>query len=186
MVDPVPYREFEGQNCSLARALAVVGERWSLLVMREVISGRRRFREIQRQTGVATNILSDRLDTLVERGVLTRRVGGGASATPEYFVTQKGLDLVTALIALSRWGDEYESPDGPPREFFHSQCGHEIESIMYCPHCGLAVKPESVRTRPGPGATEPRRWRFGIRLTVTGKPFLFRARISSAHRPGMR
>jgi DNA-binding HxlR family transcriptional regulator len=149
----MPYREFEGQNCSIARALAVVGERWSLLVMREVILGRRRFREIQRQTGVAPNILSDRLDTLVKRGVLERRASRGALATPEYWVTRKGLDLVPVLIALAHWADAYESPNGPPREFFHSQCGHEIESLMHCPHCGLDVRPEGVGARPGPGAT---------------------------------
>jgi DNA-binding HxlR family transcriptional regulator len=153
----MPYREFEGQNCSVARALAVVGERWSLLVMREVVLGRRRFREIQRQTGVATNILSDRLDTLVERGVLERRASSGDPATPEYRATRKGLDLVPVLIALSRWGDVYESPNGPPREFFHSQCDHEIESLMHCPHCALDVRSEEVRARPGPGATPEQR-----------------------------
>ena len=153
----MPYREFEGQNCSLARALAVVGERWSLLVMREVMAGRRRFREIRRQTGVASNILSDRLDTLVERGVLERRASREDPATPEYGVTRKGLDLLPVLIALARWGDAYESPNGPPREFFHSQCDHEIESLMHCPHCGRDVRPEEVRARPGPGATPEQR-----------------------------
>jgi DNA-binding HxlR family transcriptional regulator len=153
----MPYREFEGQNCSIARALAVVGERWSLLVIREVMAGRRRFREIRRQTGVASNILSDRLDTLVERGVLVRRASRVDPATPEYWLTRKGLDLVPILIALARWGDAYESPNGPPREFFHSQCGHEIASLMHCPHCGLDVRPQEVRTRPGPGATPEQR-----------------------------
>jgi DNA-binding HxlR family transcriptional regulator len=153
----MPYREFEGQNCSIARALAVVGERWSLLVMREVMLGRRRFREIQRQTGVATNILSDRLDTLVERGVLERRASREDPATPEYRATRKGLDLVPVLIALTRWGDAYDSPNGPPREPFHSQCGHEIEAILHCAHCGREVGPEEVRARPGPGATPQQR-----------------------------
>jgi DNA-binding HxlR family transcriptional regulator len=153
----MPYREFQGQNCSIARALAVVGERWTLLVVREVILGRRRFREIQRQTGVAPNILSDRLDTLVKRGVLERRTAGGDPATPEYWVTRKGLDLLPVLIALARWADDYESPNGPPQEFFHAHCGHEIESLPHCPHCALDVKPEEVRARPGPGATPEQR-----------------------------
>ena len=69
----MPYRPFEGQNCSIARALALVGERWTLLVLREVLLGRRRFQEIKRNTGVATNILTDRLETLVEHGLLERR-----------------------------------------------------------------------------------------------------------------
>ena len=153
----MPYREFEGQNCSIARALAVIGERWSLLVIREVAFGHRRFREIQRRTGVATNILSDRLDTLVERGVLERRASRGDAATPEYWVTRKGLDLLPVLIALARWGDAYESPNGPPREFFHSDCGHEIESLLHCPHCERGVTPEEGRSRPGPGATPEQR-----------------------------
>jgi DNA-binding HxlR family transcriptional regulator len=153
----MPYREFEGQNCSIARALAVVGERWSLLIMREVILGRRRFREIQRQTGVAANILSDRLDTLVTRGVLERRASREDPATAEYRVTRKGLDLVPVLIALARWADVYESPNGPPQEFFHSQCSHEIESLMHCPNCELDVAPEEIRARPGPGATPEQR-----------------------------
>ena len=151
----MPYREFAGQNCSIARALAVVGERWSLLVMREVILGRRRFREIQRQTGVAPNILSDRLDTLVERGVLERRAADPAA--PEYRVTRKGLDLLPVLIALARWADAYEAPDGPPWEFFHAPCGHEIESLLHCRDCGLEVRPEQVRARPGPGASPQQR-----------------------------
>ena len=153
----MPYRDFEGQNCSMARALAVVGERWSLLVVREVTFGRRRFREIQRRTGMASNILSDRLDTLVERGVLERRPSREDPATPEYRPTRKGLDLVPVLVALTRWGDVYESPDGPPRETFHAQCGHEIESLMHCPHCDVDVRPEGLRTRPGPGATPEQR-----------------------------
>ena len=153
----MPYREFEGQNCSIARALAVVGERWSLLVIREVALGRRRFREIQRQTGIATNILSDRLDTLVERGVLERRASREDPTTLEYRMTRKGLDLVPVLIALTQWGDAYESPNGPPREFFHSQCDHEIESLLHCPHCGRDVRPEEGRSRPGAGATPEQR-----------------------------
>ena len=149
----MPYREFEGQNCSVARALAIVGERWSLLVLREVMLGRRRFREIQRQTGVAPNILSDRLETLVERGVLERRASREDPATPEYRATRKGLDLLPVLLALAHWGDAYESPNGAPQEFFHARCGHELESLMHCPNCEVGVRPEEVRARPGPGAT---------------------------------
>lgn len=157
MVVPMPYREFEGQNCSIARALAIVGERWSLLVLREVALGRRRFREIQRQTGVAPNILSDRLETLVERGVLERRPSREDPATMEYRATRKGLDLGPVLIALTHWGDKYESPNGPPREAVHSRCGHEVESLLHCPHCELEVGLEEVRARPGPGATAEQR-----------------------------
>jgi DNA-binding HxlR family transcriptional regulator len=153
----MPYRTFEGQNCSIARALAVVGERWSLLVVREVLLGRGRFREIQRQTGVAPNILSDRLDTLVEQGVLERRPSRDDPSTPEYQATPKGRDLVPVLAALTHWGDAYESPNGPPRVFFHSDCGHDIDFLVHCPHCDVEVSPPDVRARPGPGATPEQR-----------------------------
>jgi DNA-binding HxlR family transcriptional regulator len=146
----MPYREFEGQNCSIARSLAVVGERWSLLVVREVLLGRRRFREIQRRTGVAPNILSDRLDTLVEHGVLERRASDDG---PEYHPTGKGRDLVPVMTALMQWGDAYESPAGAPHVSIHAECGNDLELKLYCPHCEAEVKPRDVRSRPGPGAT---------------------------------
>ena len=100
----MPYRPFTDQNCSIAGALAVVGERWTLLVMREVLLGRRRFREIRRRTGIAPNILSDRLQTLVEHGLLVLRDDG------EYFPTQKGLDVNPVLVALMQWGDRLRRP----------------------------------------------------------------------------
>jgi DNA-binding HxlR family transcriptional regulator len=96
----MPYRAFEGQNCSVARTLAVVGERWTLLVMRDVLNGHRRFRELRRTTGIAPNILSDRLGTLVEHGLLRHD-----EATGEYRPTRKGADLSPVLIALMSWGD---------------------------------------------------------------------------------
>src|SRR3954447_19074333 len=99
----VPYRPFEDQNCSIARALAVVGERWTLLVLREVLLGRRRFQEIKRNTGVATNILADRLETLVEHGVLERRLYSDQPESYEYVPTPKGRDAVPVLVALMQW-----------------------------------------------------------------------------------
>ena len=95
----MPYRPFENQNCSIARALEVIGERWTLLVLREVLLGRRRFEEIRRNTGVATNILSDRLRTLVEHEVLERREDGDAT---EYVPTRRAVDAGPVLVALMR------------------------------------------------------------------------------------
>ena len=144
----VPYRPFEDQNCSIAGALAIVGERWTLLVMREVLLGRRRFREIRRQTGVAPNILSDRLDTLVEHGLLVQKGDG------EYAPTPKGLDLNHVLVALMQWGDRHVAPSGPPRVAFHSECGHDAEVQIRCPACDLEVDTRELRVRPGAGATD--------------------------------
>ena len=145
----MPYRPFEEQNCSIAGALAVVGERWTLLVMREVLLGRRRFREIRRQTGIAPNILSDRLATLVEHGLLS--VGDDGEYTP----TRKGLDLNPVLVALLQWGDRHAARDaGPPRVIVHAACGHDADPQLRCAHCGEAIETPDLLVRPGPGASE--------------------------------
>lgn len=144
----MPYRSFDDQNCSIARTLAIVGERWTLLVLREVLLGRRRFEEIRRNLGVASNILSDRLATLVAHGVLTR-----AGEPPEYRVTDKGRDLQPVLITLMQWGDRYTAgADGPPVVHVHKECGHDAHPRLHCSHCGDPLGPRDVRVRSGPGA----------------------------------
>src|SRR4051812_24171145 len=121
----MPYRSFEGQNCSIARALEVVGERWTLLVMREMLLGRHGFREIKRNTGIASNILSDRLSTLVEHGLLARD-------GERYKLTEKGLDLNPVVLSLMQWGDKYAAPNGPPKVPVHTTCGHDAHPRMHC------------------------------------------------------
>ena len=148
----MPYRPFEGQNCSIARTLAIVGERWTLLVLREVLRGRRRFQDIRRETGVAPNILSDRLSTLVEHGLLRRERYGEHPEAFEYHPTRKGADIAPVLWALLRWGDRYAAPDGPPVVVEHRACGHDAAPQMHCSHCGEALEPADVAVRPGPGA----------------------------------
>jgi DNA-binding HxlR family transcriptional regulator len=148
----MPYRRFEDQNCSIARALEVVGERWTLLVLREALTGRRRFEEIRRNTGVATNILADRLATLVEHGVLERRRYSALPEAFEYVPTGKGRDLTPVLVALMQWGDRYDAPDGPPRLMVHGPCGHDTEPALHCSHCAQPIAPAELRVRPGPGA----------------------------------
>jgi DNA-binding HxlR family transcriptional regulator len=146
----VPYRSFEGQNCSIARALEVLGERWTLLILREVLLGRRRFEEIRRNTGVATNILTDRLATLVEHDVLERR-------GEEYVPTRKAVDANPVLVALLQWGDAHAAPDGPPRVLVHARCGHDAHPARRCAHCEQEIGPGELRVRPGAGADERQR-----------------------------
>jgi DNA-binding HxlR family transcriptional regulator len=148
----VPYRPFSGQNCSIARALAVVGERWTLLVMRDVLLGRRRFQDIQRNTGVAPNILSDRLQTLVEHGLLRRERYGEHPEAFEYHATRKGVDLQPVLVTLMQWGDRHVAPGGPPRVAVHTACGHDAQPRLRCSHCGDVLEPTQTAVRPGPGA----------------------------------
>jgi DNA-binding HxlR family transcriptional regulator len=150
----MPYRPFSEQNCSIAAALAVVGERWSLLVMRDVLMGRRRFSEIKRNLGVAPNILSDRLQQLVEHDLLERRPLSEGSDSHEYVPTPKGRDVGPVLTALLAWGDAYAAPQGPPRVQVHVPCGHDAHPQLHCSHCGEVIERGELRSRPGPGATE--------------------------------
>jgi DNA-binding HxlR family transcriptional regulator len=153
----VPYRPFADQNCSIARALAIVGERWTLLVMRDVLMGRRRFAEIKRSLGVAPNILSDRLQQLVEHGLLERRPLEGHAESHEYVATPQGQDVSPILAALLQWGDAYAAPGGPPRVQVHIPCGHDAHPRLLCGYCGEVVARGQMRSRPGPGATPEQR-----------------------------
>jgi len=153
----MPYRSFD-QNCSIARALEVVGERWTLLILREVMLGHRRFEEIRRNTGVASNILSDRLETLVEHGVLKRRRYSEKPEAHEYRATEKGRKLQPVLTMLMQWGDRHMAPEaGPPRVLVHTTCGHDSSPHLVCDHCGEPVDARTSRIRPGPGANERQR-----------------------------
>lgn len=153
----MPYRPFEGQNCSIAAAAAVIGERWTLLVLREILLGRRRFAEIRRQTGIATNILSDRLETLTEHGLVERRPTGEGHDAHEYVPTRRGIDANPVIVALMQWGDRYMAPHGAPRVLVHAACGHDAEPALVCAHCGETIAAHELRVRPGPGADEQQR-----------------------------
>jgi DNA-binding HxlR family transcriptional regulator len=122
-------------RCSVAGTLAVVGEKWSLLVLREAFLGVRRFADFQRILGVPRAVLTDRLATLVEQGVL-RRVpyqASGERQRHEYRLTQKGLDLYPALVALMEWGDRYLAPEGDaPLELRHRDCGAPVHLTLTC------------------------------------------------------
>lgn len=105
--------EYEGQNCSIARALEIVGERWTLLIIRDVFLGLRRFDEFQESLGIARNVLADRLQKLVDAGILEKVCYGDRGDRFDYQLTKKGLDLHVALTGLRQWGDRYLC-DKPP------------------------------------------------------------------------
>ena len=146
----MPYRSFD-QNCSIARSLEVVGERWTILILRDISIGFHRFEEIQRNLGVATNVLADRLATLVEHGVV-KKVPTDRPDRFEYRFTRKGATLSPVIVALMHWGDTWESPDGPPRVMIHTKCDHETHPVSTCAHCGEVLEPNEIQTAPGPGA----------------------------------
>jgi DNA-binding HxlR family transcriptional regulator len=150
----VPYRPFTDQNCSIAGALSIVGERWTLLIMRDVLLGRRKFAEIKRSTGVASNILADRLEMLVDQGLLRRKLYSEHPESYEYTPTRKGIELNPVIIALLQWGDRYAAPAaGPPRVPVHTTCGHDAHPRLHCGHCGEVIESSELKVRPGPGAT---------------------------------
>ena len=149
---------FARQNCSIARTLSFLGERWAVLILRELFFGRRRFDEIQAQLGIATNVLSQRLGTLVDEGIVERRRYSDHPERFEYRLTEKGRDLQPVLLALLRWGDQYTAgPKGPPLETLHTECDHVFHVVPTCSYCGEEVDAHNVRTRAGPGATAKQR-----------------------------
>ncbi len=139
--------------CSIARSLDIVGEWWTPLILRDVFAGLRRFEEIQADLGIARNILSDRLSTLVERGVLEKHRYHEAPDRYEYRLTDMGVDFYPVLAALMRWGDRWlAAEDGPPVLLCHEACGHETELRFTCSHCGHDLSARDVRAVRGPGA----------------------------------
>jgi DNA-binding HxlR family transcriptional regulator len=145
--------DYPGQLCSIAKALEVVGERWTLLIVRDVMSGRRRFDELQKGLGVARNVLSARLQRLVDEDILERRPYQESPERYEYFLTEKGLDLWPSLIALLGWGDRHtEYPDGPPMVIVHKECGGRVTDRGICESCGEVLDARDARALSGSDA----------------------------------
>jgi DNA-binding HxlR family transcriptional regulator len=145
--------DYPTQTCSIATTLEVVGERWSLLIVREILLGVRRFDEIQSDLGVARNVLQSRLERLLEHGVLEKRRYHERPERYEYLLTDKGLDLWPAVIALMQWGDRYGAPGGPPTVLEHRECGGAVDPHRLCTSCGARLTARDVIAHPGPGAT---------------------------------
>lgn len=144
-------KRYDDQVCSIARALEVVGERWSLLIVRDALfAGVTRFGDFQHNLKVAPNILTARLDGFVAAGVMERRRYSERPAQHEYLLTAKGRDLGPALIALTTWGDRWASPDGPPILYRHADCGGPVDQQIVCARCG-PIDDAEVSVHPGPG-----------------------------------
>jgi DNA-binding HxlR family transcriptional regulator len=150
----VLVRTYEGQVCSVARALELVGDRWTLLLIRDVFLGRRRFDAFQQSLGVARNVLSDRLARLVDAGVLERVPYQERPARYEYRLTEKGGELLVPVQALMQWGDRHLAPGGPPRIVEHEGCGGRAVARLVCDDCGEELAADQVHSRPGPGARQ--------------------------------
>ncbi len=151
--------DFTQMRCPVARAMAVLGERWAILVLREAFYGTTRFDEFERNLGIAPNILSARLRSLVEHGLLEKCATPGARH--EYRLTAKGRDFFPAYIALKGWADRWMTgPDGPPVLLQEAATGREVVSPPLLASDGRALVPEAVRVLPGPGASPAMRARL--------------------------
>ncbi|MFC4147113.1 winged helix-turn-helix transcriptional regulator [Micromonospora mangrovi] len=143
------------QNCTIARAMEILGERWTLVVLREVFNGIRRFDDMRVRTGIPRQVLTNRLAMLVEQGVLRREPyrEPGSRERHEYRLTDKGLDLWPVLVAVLGWGDRYlADPEGSPLRVTHRDCGAEVHAELRCAEGHAVADPRDVLPRPGPGA----------------------------------
>jgi DNA-binding HxlR family transcriptional regulator len=149
------WLETSPENCSVQRALSVIGEKWSLLLIRDAANGVHRFDDFRRHVGLSEAVLADRLRTLVEHDVFETREyqAEGQRKRREYRLSTKGWDLYPALVALLQWGDKYMADDeGPARVLLHKECGHPVQAVVRCTHDGAEVTQYDVRAVPGPSA----------------------------------
>lgn len=144
------YEELADLPCSITRPLVVLGDRWTLLVLKTAFNGVRRFNAFQGALGISRSRLQDRLDRLVEHEILVKKPSIDGNYA-EYRLTQKGQDLYPILMALRDWGDRYMAPDGPPVHFHHRDCTGEAHVILACDACGDPVTARDVAPAPGPG-----------------------------------
>ncbi len=148
--------DYATQDCSLARTIEVVGERWTLLILRDCFLGVRRFHDFGTRLDISKAVLTRRLTDLVEAGLLERAPRGPAGGRSDYVLTDLGESLWPVVVALVEWGDRHLSPAGPRRVFEHRACGRVLESGARCPGCGRTPAPEEIDTYAGPGAVHPR------------------------------
>jgi DNA-binding HxlR family transcriptional regulator len=140
------HRDYDDPVCSIAGALGLIGERWTILILRDVFQGRRKFSEMQRSMGVARNVLAARLQRLVDEGILERRPYSERPERHEYFLTEKGLDLWPVLVDLLHWGDKHLDRGGEPAmRLVHKRCGGEIDDHRICERCGERLGPRDAR-----------------------------------------
>jgi DNA-binding HxlR family transcriptional regulator len=149
------WASLEEEECSLSRTVAVIGDRWTLLILRECFLRVRRFDEFQARLGITRHLLAQRLKKLVRFGVLRRTPYQTSPQRYEYILTQKGLDLHPIMISIVHWGDVHMVDErGRPLLHQHAQCGHMFDPVMVCSECGEPLTAKDVHTHPGPGSSK--------------------------------
>ena len=146
------WQDVGEQPCSIARSLAIVGDRWTLMVLRSAFLGIRRFDDFQASLGVTRHVLAERLKRLVEADILQKVPYQDRQERFEYRLTEKGRDLYPVLLALVNWGDKWlDGGMGPPVQYRHNTCGHMFTPTMVCSECGEEVNAREVRPVAGRG-----------------------------------
>jgi DNA-binding HxlR family transcriptional regulator len=163
------WQDVGGLECSVARALSVCGDRWTLLILRDAFLGTRRFDAFQAQLCITRHRLADRLTKLVGYGVLRKERYQERPPRDEYRLTDKGRDLYGVVVMLAAWGDRWMAgADGPPVVRVHRDCGHVATLRLACEHCGAPVTARDMEARPGPGVRRSAR-PTGIASTTRGR-----------------
>jgi DNA-binding HxlR family transcriptional regulator len=147
-------KSFSDMHCSVAQTLEVVGQWWTLLILRDAILGVTRFDSFQERLGISRNVLNQRLARLVEHGVLTKVPYSEHPPRYDYRLTDKGRDLWPVITTMRQWGDKHAAPGGPPLELIHQPCGEVAEVQLTCVACDQPMDIGNVRAVPGPGAVE--------------------------------
>jgi DNA-binding HxlR family transcriptional regulator len=138
-------------TCSIQRTLDLVGDRWTLLILRDLFRGVRRFGQLQDDLGIARNLLASRLSKLVDAEIVEKVPYHERPVRYEYVLTAKGQDLSPSLVALMGWGDRWCSEGEPPTLLIHAECGTPLEQVTRCPTCDDPISPTDIRSRPGLG-----------------------------------
>ncbi len=147
------WEELENEPCSIARSLAVFGDRWTLVLLRECFMGVKKFADFQQNLGISKTIISERLKHLIDHGILEKVAYQQNPPRYKYKLTRKGLDIYPVFLSFARWGDVYCAGEkGVPLVYTHKSCGHQIHAVSTCSECGEPLDARDVMAQPGPGA----------------------------------
>ncbi len=150
------FEDLAEAPCSISRSLAVLGERWTLAVVKQAFAGTRRFEDFLAALGISRALLSNRLERLVEAGVLRKAAYESNRTRYEYRLSEQGLALYPVLQALRAWGDAYLAPQGPPILYTHASCGGSVDVHLTCADCGAPIEAHDVDVAAGPGVRASR------------------------------
>ncbi|MEM0955519.1 MAG: helix-turn-helix domain-containing protein [Pseudomonadota bacterium] len=146
------WQDIDQQVCAIARTLSIVGDRWTLLIVRDAFLGTRRFADFQRQLDISRHRLADRLEKLVTAGVMERRPYQERPVRHAYHLTQMGIELYPVMLSLARWGNDWlDDGSGPPVEYVHRACGKIMQAELHCSECEAPLNPHDVIPIIGPG-----------------------------------